>query len=108
LKNLVLLRSVDSLWMDHLDSMDYLRDSVRLRAYGQKDPLIEYKNEGIKLFQQLLASIQSTIVNTIYKVALAPDNAPASKSISSNSDKIGRNSPCPCGSGLKYKKCCGK
>ena len=108
IEKFVLLRSVDSLWMDHLDSMDYLRDSVRLRAYGQKDPLIEYKNEGIKLFQQLLASIQSTIVNTIYKVALAPDNAPASKSISSNSDKIGRNSPCPCGSGLKYKKCCGK
>ena len=105
----VLLRSVDTLWMDHLDSMDHLRDSVRLRAYGQKDPLIEYKNEGIKLFQKLLGSIQSTIVNTIYKVALAPASSAGNPTSQSNTDnKIGRNSPCPCGSGLKYKKCCGK
>ena len=105
----VLLRSIDTLWMDHLDNMDYLRDSVRLRAYGQKDPLVEYKNEGIKLFQRLLGSIQSTIVNTIYKVALAPASSagrPASQS--SVNKNIGRNSPCPCGSGKKYKKCHGK
>jgi len=105
----VLLRSVDTLWMDHLDNMGYLRDSVRLRAYGQKDPLIEYKNEGIKLFQRLLSSIQSTIVNTIYKVALAPASSVNKSAPQSNVNKnIGRNSPCPCGSGKKYKKCCGK
>ena len=122
IEKFVLLRSVDTLWMDHLDTMDYLRDSVRLRAYGQKDPLIEYKNEGIKLFQRLLNSIQSTVVNTIYKVALAPASPtspaggladrPTSQSVVDKN--IGRNSPCPCGSThsdgrpVKYKHCCGK
>jgi len=105
----VLMRSLDMLWMDHLDNMGHLRDSVRLRAYGQKDPLVEYKNEGIKLFQRLMSSIQSTAVNMIYKVGLAPKEqqrvVPAQPG---NKDKIGRNSPCPCGSGKKYKKCCGK
>jgi len=106
IEKFVLLRSVDTLWMDHLDNMDHLRDSVRLRAYGQRDPLIEYKNEGIKLFQRLLGSIQSTIVNTIYKVALAP--ASSAIAPAQNGAKAGRNDPCPCGSGKKYKKCCGK
>ena len=109
IEKFVLLRSVDTLWMDHLDNMDHLRDSVRLRAYGQRDPLIEYKNEGIKLFQRLLGSIQSTIVNTIYKVALAPGVAPVNRESSPSANKrVGRNSPCPCGSKKKYKKCCGK
>jgi preprotein translocase subunit SecA len=113
----VLLRSIDTLWMDHLDNMDHLRDSVRLRAYGQKDPLVEYKNEGIRLFQQLLNSIESMVVNTIYKVALAPieTNAIANetKQFRGSSDiagskKVGRNDPCPCGSGKKFKKCHGR
>ncbi|MBU1255684.1 preprotein translocase subunit SecA [Patescibacteria group bacterium] len=110
IEKFVLLRSVDSLWMDHLDNMDHLRDSVRLRAYGQKDPLVEYKNEGIRLFQRLLSSIQSTVVNTIYKVSLAPAsqqgvvrNQPVN-----TGQKVGRNDPCPCGSKKKYKKCHGK
>lgn len=106
----VLLRSLDTLWMDHLDNMDHLRDSVRLRAYGQKDPLVEYKNEGMRLFQRLLASVQSTVVNMIYKVTLAPvSNAPRSEAgrlTPQQSQKVGRNDPCPCGSGKKYKKCC--
>lgn len=101
----VALRSIDVLWMDHLDNMDHLRDSVKLRAYGQKDPLVEYKNEGIRLFQNLLASIQTNIVNTIYKVSLAPVNENVVRNIP-NREKIGRNDPCPCGSGKKYKKCC--
>ncbi|MBL7155262.1 MAG: SEC-C domain-containing protein, partial [Candidatus Portnoybacteria bacterium] len=111
IEKFVSLRSVDTLWMDHLDNMDHLRDSVRLRAYGQKDPLVEYKNEGIRLFQKLLASIQSTIVNTIYKVALAPANERVVSNgarQSRDKNKVGRNSPCPCGSGKKYKKCHGK
>jgi preprotein translocase subunit SecA len=121
IEKFVFLRSIDTLWMDHLDNMDHLRDSVRLRAYGQKDPLVEYKNEGIRLFQGLLTAIQSTVVNTIYKVALAPaaQSQPDSSrhperskgariQPSSSRKKIGRNDPCPCGSGLKYKKCCGK
>jgi len=106
IEKFVLLRSVDSLWMDHLDSMDYLRDSVRLRAYGQKDPLIEYKNEGIRMFRRLLETIQTTIVNTIYKVSLGP--VPPQENVVRAGDKksVGRNDPCPCGSGKKYKKCC--
>jgi len=116
IEKFVFLRSIDALWMDHLENMDYLRDSVRLRAYGQKDPLVEYKNEGIKLFQRLLAAIQSTMVNTIYKVALAPagQNYSRQSPLGQNKRpdggkrKIGRNDPCPCGSGLKFKKCHGQ
>jgi preprotein translocase subunit SecA len=128
IEKFVLLRSIDALWMDHIDNMDHLRDSVRLRAYGQKDPLVEYKNEGMRLFQRLLAAIQSTAVNTIYKVALAPalqqdvvassargaakTRLPAGQE-SRGKHKIGRNDPCPCGKTdpntgkpIKYKKCC--
>ncbi len=117
IEKFVYLRSIDTLWMDHLDNMDHLRDSVRLRAYGQRDPLVEYKNEGIRLFQRLLASIQSTVVNTIYKVALAPVSEPGAMATPHRhpgrsegrrgKHKVGRNDPCPCGSGKKYKRCCG-
>jgi len=121
----VSLRTIDAFWMDHLDNMDHLRDSVKLRAYGQKDPLVEYKNEGMKMFQRLLASIQSNIVNLIYKISL--DAGPASplrgvrypptggadgEAPARQSKKIGRNDPCPCGKKdstgkpIKYKKCC--
>jgi preprotein translocase subunit SecA len=121
IEKFVLLRSIDTLWMEHIDNMDHLRDSVRLRAYGQKDPLVEYKNEGIRMFQRLLASIQTTVVNTIYKVALAPASrqdimASEHSSVSGGKQvrvnqlasrkKLGRNDPCPCGSNKKYKKCC--
>jgi preprotein translocase subunit SecA len=122
IEKFVSLRSIDTLWMDHLDNVDHLRDSVRLRAYGQKDPLVEYKNEGMRLFQRLLASIQSTVVNTIYKVALAPaseQNAMTGQRKQfrgqqpSSKKKLGRNDPCPCGKTdpktgkpIKYKKCC--
>ena len=122
IEKFVSLRSIDTLWMDHLDNMDHLRDSVRLRAYGQKDPLVEYKNEGIRLFQKLLATIQSTVVNTISKVALAPANETVIASEVARGDrarqsrgkhKLGRNDPCPCGKTnpqtgkpMKYKKCC--
>ncbi len=114
IEKFVLLRSIDTLWMDHLDNMGYLRDSVRLRAYGQKDPLVEYKNEGIKMFQQLLEAIQATVTNTIYKVTLGPMSRESDSQrggptpLAKPKQKIGRNSPCPCGSGKKYKKCCGK
>ncbi len=107
----VLLRSIDSLWMDHIDNMSHLRDSVRLRAYGQKDPLVEYKNEGMRLFQQLLGSIQSTAVNMIFKIGLAPAEQQSRQSnqiVDSGQNKVGRNDPCPCGSGKKFKKCHGK
>ena len=76
IEKFVYLRTIDMLWMDHLDEMDHLRDSVRLRAYGQKDPLVEYKNEGHQLFGRLLGAIQSSFVGTIYKVARAAPQAP--------------------------------
>lgn len=117
----VMLRALDMLWMDHLDEMEHLRDSVKLRAYGQKDPLVEYKNEGHKIFQQLLVSIQSNIVSVIYKVGVMKEpqvpqriietgpakNASGSQRVTPKPN-VGRNDPCPCGSGKKYKKCHGK
>jgi len=117
------LRTLDMLWMEHLENMEYLRDSVRLRAYGQQDPLVEYKNEGHKMFQRLLSVMESNIVNTILRVNLQPVAAPLtyanqrqSAIISGNQrlkNKLGRNDPCPCGKinpqtgkPIKYKKCC--
>ena len=116
-EKIISLRTLDMLWMEHLENMEYLRDSVRLRAYGQQDPLVEYKNEGHKMFQQLLITFETNIAQTILKVSLTPAQpivqAPAS-SVNSSApnyasgarDKPGRNDPCPCGSGKKYKKCC--
>ncbi|MCJ7786598.1 preprotein translocase subunit SecA, partial [Patescibacteria group bacterium] len=116
---LITLRNLDMLWMDHLENMEYLRDSVRLRAYGQQDPLVEYKNEGHKMFRGLLSTMESSIINTILRVSLAPIqsqpiSAPISKFYSPNYKKRpGRNDPCPCGKinpqtgkPMKYKKCC--
>ena len=113
IEKVVSLRILDMLWLEHLENMEYLRDSVRLRAYGQQDPLVEYKNEGHKMFQKLLLTLESSIANTILKVSLAPAQPSAVNSsvpqpvVSQRSGKKpGRNDPCPCGSGKKYKKCC--
>ncbi len=142
LERMLFLRVVDELWVDHLEQMEYLRDSVRLRAYGQRDPLVEYKIEGQKMFNQLQATISSQIANLIFKVSFiqkptpvsieekkenwpaASGDLPAGKageSVSSQiqqeatrqtpsvqGPKVGRNDPCPCGSGKKFKKCHGK
>ena len=126
LEKVVLLQTIDMLWMDHLDIMEHLRDSVRLRAYGQRDPLVEYKNEGSRLFKELQAAIRSQVVNTIYKVGVTQHPAPniqqpirpANLIFKSASDEPsilgksqpeagsrqlaagqspGRNDPCPCG-----------
>ncbi|MCK4520301.1 preprotein translocase subunit SecA [Candidatus Parcubacteria bacterium] len=129
-EKIISLRTLDFMWMDHLENMEYLRDSVRLRAYGQKDPLVEYKNEGHKMFRQLLNMIEANIVETLFKVSLtkpeektvpspgmefshpsssAPGVSSARPSVQrplGKRKKIGRNDPCPCGSGKKYKKCC--
>jgi preprotein translocase subunit SecA len=117
----ILLRSIDMGWLEHLETMDYLRSSVRLRAYGQQDPLVEYKNEGTRLFRDLLSSIKSNFVRFSLSVRKAePENFGANIekeaarsrgvgiSLAQRKKKIGRNDPCPCGSGKKYKKCCGK
>jgi len=114
----VALQALDQLWMEHLDTMDHLRDSVRLRGYGQRDPLVEYKKEGYILFQNLVKELNQKIVNTIYHITvqqkpqvtplpmnLVTNLSDGSASSSSADDKIGRNDPCPCGSGKKWKKC---
>jgi len=111
INKLISLRVIDMFWLEHLENMEYLRDSVRLRAYGQQDPLIEYKNEGHKMFQRLLDTVESNIANTILKVSLAPASArpmnQAQQSIIPDKNKPSRNDPCPCGSGKKYKRCHG-
>ncbi len=129
LENLVLLRTIDELWVDHLEAMEYLRESVRLRAYGQRDPLVEYKIEGQKMFEELLQNIKIQAVNLIFKVSFVQQpqkeqielrstnyesggKEKENSSIIPNSkfqipDKIGRNDPCWCNSGKKFKKCHG-
>ena len=126
----IMLQTIDMLWMEHLDNMDHLRDSVRLRAYGQRDPLVEYKNEGHRLFQNLLENIQAQIANVIFKIEMRPQTQnigqlsarsdtrkgvmTASRLSVQNNKQIGRNDPCPCGAThpdgrpKKYKHCCGK
>ena len=115
----VALRVLDMLWMNHLEEMEALRDSVRLRAYGQQDPLVEYKNEGHRMFKKLLGAIEANIVQTILRASLKSNVQQRTDSTFqaptvSQKKGVGRNDPCPCGkkdsSGrpLKYKKCCGK
>ena len=110
----IFLRILDTLWMDHLENMEYLREAVRLRAYGQRDPLIEYKNEGHKMFKKLLSQMESAVSNTLMNAKLAPTPAPTVRQVTqSGARKVGRNDPCPCGKidpktgkPMKYKKCC--
>ncbi|MBI5467404.1 MAG: SEC-C domain-containing protein, partial [Candidatus Kerfeldbacteria bacterium] len=130
----VMLRSIDQLWIEHLDLMDHLREGIGLRGYGQRDPLVEYKKEAFDLFAQLMNSINVQIANTIFHVTISPapaaaptprqtliTSAPQKEAVESRStgvftgpkrspsgldlSTIGRNDPCPCGSGKKFKKC---
>ncbi len=118
IQRFVALQSLDQLWMEHLDSMDHLRDSVRLRGYGQRDPLIEYKREGHQMFGRLNKEINKQIVYSILKVSVQSTPQPvqqinmvtnlsdgSSGGTQGSADETGRNEPCPCGSGKKYKKC---
>ena len=124
----VLLQTLDMLWVEHLETMDYLRSSVNLRAYGQRDPLIEYKKEGLRLFNDLEISFKEHVVrllpqlsgdmfarresqemNEVHEGAVAlgkkDGNSKAHAVARTAANNIGRNDPCPCGSGQKYKKC---
>jgi preprotein translocase subunit SecA len=103
LERFVYLRAIDQLWQEHLDTMEHLRDSVRLRGYGQRDPLLEFKNEGFVIFERLQAEISKAVVYTIFKVDVVQQ--PVSAERSALNAEIGRNDPCPCGSGKKWKKC---
>ncbi|MBS3968723.1 MAG: preprotein translocase subunit SecA [Clostridia bacterium] len=116
----VLLKVVDQKWMDHLDSMDQLRQGIGLRAYGQQDPLVAYRKEGHFMFTQMIDSIEDDVVRYIYRINVVRQ-AEQPRQVSENKyaedtiqkpvrveKKISRNDPCPCGSGKKYKKCCGQ
>ena len=117
-EKIVTLRILDMLWLEHLENMEYLRDSVRLRAYGQRDPLVEYKSEGHKMFQKMLNQFEVAIANTILKVGLTKQPSPTQGQSSSPSAVFkknpSRNDPCPCGAThpdgrpKKYKHCHGK
>lgn len=125
LERIVLLRVVDEKWMDHIDAMDQLRYGVGMRAYGQRDPVIEYKYEGFEMFEEMIKNIHQDSVKMMLHLKVnreqgAPkrekvaepveashgDSGPR-KPAARSSEKVGRNDPCPCGSGKKYKKCCG-
>ena len=112
-ERLVMLRTIDTLWMEHLTAMDHLRQEASLYAIRGIEPLVIYKKEGHARFDSLIAGIRHDIVHTIFRVELrkeappqkAPQKAPVAAGVSK---KVGRNDPCPCGSGKKYKHCCGR
>ncbi len=144
----IILRAIDTLWIEHLEAIDYLRTGIGLRGYGQIDPLIEYKKEAYRLFTELMNLIQKQVVYNIFKVGIVENFSPTVmdnqqlqmtappktgnsssswgsqamekeverreqkdpfvRPVDKNGKKIGRNDPCPCGSGKKFKKCCGR
>jgi len=129
----LILQTIDTLWVEHLEVMDYLRSSVNLRAYGQRDPLVEYKREGLKMFKEMQWVINEKILHYLPSMGegafvrdqeklkatheraenIAEQKGSESeqspqKPIVNQGEKVGRNDPCPCGSGKKYKKCHGK
>ncbi|MCK4843868.1 MAG: preprotein translocase subunit SecA [Dehalococcoidia bacterium] len=106
-ERVVMLRVIDRLWMEHLTCMEEMRQGIGLRAVGQEQPLIVYKKEGHALFDALLAGIQHDVAGGIYHVGITRE-APQKKEAVMVGKKVGRNDPCPCGSGKKHKHCCGK
>ena len=125
LERVVMLRVVDEYWMDNIDAMDDLKQGIHLRAYGQHDPVVEYKNEGYEMFQAMIQGIRDETVRRMFLVQLRPTqevkrervaketgtgaavNAVVKKQpVRKAATKVGPNDPCPCGSGKKYKKCC--
>ncbi len=126
-ERMVLLKNVDLRWMDHIDAMDELKNGIRLRAYGQKDPVVEYRNEGFDMFDHMIIEIRESTAKMMLTVKLNTPDAPKREQVGKETvargasdgtvqrkpivnkvKKIGRNDPCPCGSGKKYKKCCGQ
>jgi preprotein translocase subunit SecA len=146
-----MLQSLDAAWREHLEGMDQLKEGIGLRAYGQRNPLIEYQREGYDLFQEMGENVKGDVVAKLFRVQVARDDAQRQdlqrdrmnlvhrsitdsmaraaaaegeggapqprpemkppgekqKTVVREGDKVGRNDPCPCGSGKKYKKCCG-
>jgi len=99
-------RTLYIIWMNHLDAMDHLRDSVKLKAYGHQDPLVEYKTQGHQMFQRLLEIIETSIIQNLLRAELKETKREAPPTVVPTGNKVDRNQPCPCGSGKKYKKCC--
>ena len=134
LERVVMLKVVDEKWMNHIDSMDELKDGIGLRAYGQKDPVVQYRIEGFDMFDQMIADIKVDVVKILMNIrkqgeakrhetakitgaALEAINSvdnggkisdEINRTVVNEGPKVGRNDPCPCGSGKKYKNCCGK
>ena len=122
-ERVILLRVIDTKWMDHIDDMDQLRQGIGLAAYGQKDPLVEYRMSGFGMFDEMTANIQEDTVRILFHLQIEQkvERKEVAKVTGTNQDdsavkapkrrdekKVGRNDPCPCGSGKKYKHCCGK
>ncbi|WP_394271849.1 preprotein translocase subunit SecA [Butyricicoccus sp.] len=124
LERVVLLRNVDEKWMDHIDAMTELRNGIRLRAYAQRDPVVEYKREGSDMYDEMIAMIREDTVRMMYTARVRVHEEPKREKVAEETatsgdqtvkktpqkavKKPGRNDPCPCGSGKKYKKCCGR
>ncbi|WP_054031724.1 preprotein translocase subunit SecA [Desulfatitalea tepidiphila] len=130
LERIVMLQTVDNLWKDHLLSMDHLKEGIGLRGYAQQNPLLVYKKEGFDMFQALIERIKEETLGILFRIQLAEpasleemqkkqdqelvfsgageSGPPKKKPIRRANEKVGRNDPCPCGSGKKYKKCCGR
>ena len=132
LEKVIMLQTIDSLWKDHLLNMDHLKEGIGLRGYGQKNPLQEYQKEGFEMFEEMVHRIQEDVVQKLFTIEMAREGVmeeiqvqqrPQRMVLSHGGDgaeqarpspvkrqggKVGRNDPCPCGSGKKYKRCCGK
>jgi len=127
LERVVMLQTVDNLWKDHLLSMDHLKEGIGLRGYAQQNPLLVYKKEGFELFQDMIDRVKRETIAILFRIQIAepeklenlrqPEEqpmffsggeAPTPKTGQRTTKKVGRNAPCPCGSGKKYKKCCGR
>jgi preprotein translocase subunit SecA len=120
------LHAIDTLWKEHLLNLDHLKEGIGLRGYGQKNPLTEYQREGFEMFQELIRRIKEETISRLFRVRMASEPEVAStprtpqldlsrgegdtkpKTVKRENKKVGRNDPCSCGSGKKYKKCCGK
>ncbi len=125
LERVIMLRVVDEFWMDHIDAMNELRQGIRLRAYAQTDPIVAYKQESLHMFEEMIDAIQAETIRRIYSFRLKKQEEIKRERVASGItegfggdktvkrqprrvQKIGRNDPCPCGSGKKYKNCCGR
>jgi hypothetical protein len=133
LEKIIMLQTIDTLWKDHLLNMDHLKEGIGLRGYGQKNPLQEYQKEGFEMFEDMIHRIEEDVVQKLFTVEIAREAAAPAVELQQprpqrmvlshgadtvepgrpaaakrHGDKVGRNDPCPCGSGRKYKRCCGK